>query len=98
MRTETEATLKKIKRVSNILRIICKLGMIVATCVFIGAVVLILIGHGSINFYNNYVQLAPLSASARLLLAIVTALSMTVIVKGFYHLNRLLGNYGRGDI
>jgi hypothetical protein len=98
MKPETEKRLTKIKRMSNVLRVICKVGMVIATCVFIGAMAIILLGQGSINFYDNYVRLAPLSVSARLLLAIVTSLSMAVVVKGFYHLNRLLDNYGRGDI
>jgi hypothetical protein len=98
MRPENETRLKKIKRVSNVLRVICKVAWALVACIFLAAVIAILIGQGTISFYDNYVRLAPLSVSARLSLAVVTSLSMAVLINGFYHLNRLLGSYGRGDI
>ncbi|MGD0060305.1 MAG: DUF2975 domain-containing protein [Verrucomicrobiia bacterium] len=99
MKPESEARLKKIKRVSNVLRVICQVGMIIVTCVFIGVMALILIGRGSICFADNCsLPLAPLTVPARLVLAVVSALALAVGFKGFYHLYRLLGNYGRGDI
>ncbi len=99
MKSESEARLKKIKRVSNVLRIICKVGMIVVACVFIGVMAFVLTGHGAICFSEGCtLPLAPLTVPARLVLAVVSALALGVGFKCFYHLNRLLGNYGRGDI
>lgn len=99
MKPETEARLKKIKRVSNVLRVICRVGMIIAICVFLMAMVAILTGRGDISFFDNCVlPLATLTVPTRLVLAVNTALMMAVGLKGFYHLYRLFGNYGRGDI
>ena len=47
---------------------------------------------------NVSIPLGPLTFPARLALAVATALMLAVSIKGFYHLNRLLSNYGRGDI
>jgi len=99
MKPETEKRLKKIKRMSNVLRVVCQVGMVILTCVFLVAMVAILIGRGSICFADNCsLPLAPLTVPARLVLAVVSAFGIAVGFKGFYHLYRLLGNYGRGDI
>jgi len=98
MKPETEKRLKKIQRVSTILRVICKAGFAVVSCVFLAAIVVILIGRGTVSFADDSVPLAPLFGSGRALLAVATALLLAVGLKGVYHLHRLFGNYGRGDI
>jgi hypothetical protein len=98
MKPESETRLKKIQQVSNILRAICKVGFAVVIGVFLAAVVAILSGRGSASFADDSVPLAPLSATGRLVLAAATVLLLAVGLKGFYHLHRLFGNYGRGDI
>jgi hypothetical protein len=99
MKPESENRLNKIKRMSKVLRVICQVGMMILTCILIGVMVLVLIGRGSICFADNCsLPLAPLSVPARLVLGVVSALGIGVGFKGFYHLYRLLGNYGRGDI
>ena len=99
MKPETEKRLKKIKRMSNILRVICKVVLVFVTCVFLAAMVGILTGRGTISFFDGTVlPLAVLTVPTRLVLAVNTALMMAVGLKGFNHLYRLLGNYGRGHI
>jgi Protein of unknown function (DUF2975) len=98
VKPETEAKLKKIKRVSNVLRVICKLGMIITTCVFTSAMVLILTGHGTMSLSAYSIPLAPLTLPSRLVLATIMALAIALCFKYFYHIYQLLGNYGRGDI
>ncbi|HTS18724.1 MAG TPA: DUF2975 domain-containing protein [Verrucomicrobiae bacterium] len=98
MKPEMEMKLQKIKRVSNIFRSICKMGLVLAACVFVAATVAILTGHGTLSFSGFSVPLAPLTFPSRFVLAAITALTIAVGVKGIYHLYQLFGNYGRGDI
>lgn len=98
MKPETEARLNKIKRVSKVMRIICKVAMGLAICVSALAVIGILSGHGTINFPDYNIAVEPLALPARLPLATATAVILAVGIKGLYHLNKLLGNYGRGEI
>src|SRR5579862_6030160 len=98
MKPETEKRLAKIKRISNVLRTICKVLLALVTCGFLVAMVALFVGRGNISFFDESVPLTPLTLPARLLLVVITAFSMAVAFRGFYHLYRLLGNYGRGDI
>jgi hypothetical protein len=98
MKSETEKKLKKIKRISNILRAICKVLFALAICVFLVAMFAILAGWGNLAFSGDSVPLAPLAPLSRLILGVIFALGMAINFKGLYHLHRLFGNYGRGDI
>jgi hypothetical protein len=99
MKPETEKKLKKIKRISNVLRTICKVLLAIVTCGFVLVTVAILVGHGTLNLseVSNF-PLTTVAIPARLGLAVMTALTLAVPLKGLYHLHRLFGNYGRGDI
>jgi hypothetical protein len=90
----------KIKRISKILRAICKVLLAVVTFVFLAAVVAIVVGRGTLSLFDDsaHVSLSPLTFPVRLVLAVIAALTMAVFLKGLYHLHRLFGNYGRGDI
>jgi hypothetical protein len=99
MKPDTEKKLKKIERMSTVLRVVCKVGIVVVTCVFLAGMAADLIGRGTFTYSDNVaIPLAPLSLPARLVLAVATGLMLVVSVKGFYHLNRLLANYGQGNI
>ena len=84
MKPENEQRLKKIQRVSNILRVTCKVGFAVVICVFLAAIVAILSGRGTVSFAHDSVPLAPLTVIGRLLLAGATVLLLAVGLKGFY--------------
>lgn len=101
MKPETEKKLKKIKRISNILRAICKVLLALVICGFLVSMAAILVGQGgTLTSFDNSIplQLATLAVPARLLVVVMVALIMGVFFKSLYHLHRLFGNYGRGDI
>jgi hypothetical protein len=78
----------------------CKLLLALVTCGALVTVGVILAGRGSLSLFENtvHLQLSPLTFPVRLALAVLAALMMSVFLKGIYHLHRLFGNYGRGDI
>ena len=99
MRPETEKILGKVKRISMGLRTVCKGLMVLTAVVFIVAAVSVLAGTGvAISFSDVLIPVAPLSILARLVLIVILALSMGVMAKGLYHLDRLFSNYARGEI
>ncbi len=100
MKPETEKRLKKIQRISKVLRTICKVLLALMMCGFLFVIVLILGGWGRLYFplLDNPIKLAPLAPSSRLVFAVVCALVMAVKLKGVYHLYRLFGDYATGNI
>jgi len=100
MKPETEKKLRNIKQVSQVMRVICKVLLAFIACGSLAAVGLILAGLGTISLFENtvHLQLSPLTFPVRLALALLVAPMMAVFLKGIYHLHRLFGNYGRGDI
>ena len=98
MKPETESRLKKIKRISNISRAICKVLFALAICLSLLGLIAMIAGRGTLAFADARIPLEPLALPSRLMLAVTFALSMAIMVKGLYHLHRLFGNYGRGDI
>jgi hypothetical protein len=98
MRPEIQAKLQKIKKVSTILRAICKVLLALITFTGLGAVVSVIFGVGGINYNNVIFGTAGLPIGHRLFLGAVTALAFGVLFKCVYHLHRLFGNYLRGEI
>lgn len=99
MRPEIEQKLRKIKKISHILRVVCKAIMAVVVLELLIATVLLLAGRGgTIRYYNASFQVAAFTLSQRLLLLLMIGLTLALIAKGFYHLHHLFGNYSRGEI
>lgn len=99
MRPETEKKLNNIKRISTGLRVVCKCLLVLIAILFVAASAGILFGGGvSIRSFDRVFPVAPLAFPARLGLIAILALSMGVIAKGLYHLDRLFGHYARGAI
>ncbi|MHB8388755.1 MAG: DUF2975 domain-containing protein [Acidobacteriaceae bacterium] len=98
MRPEVQAKLQKIKKVSTLLRAICKVLLALITFTGLGAVVSVIFGVGGINYNNVIFETAGLPIGHRLFLGVVTALAFGVLFKCVYHLHRLFGNYSRGEI
>jgi Protein of unknown function (DUF2975) len=97
MRPETEQKLDKIKRISTGLRAVCKCLLVLIALLFIAASVGILAGAGVIiRSFDLLFPVAPLALSARLGLIAILALSLGVITKGLYHLDRLFSYYACG--
>jgi hypothetical protein len=88
----------KIKKVSSILRVICKGLLALFTLIGLGCVVCVASGTGSINYDSMNFSTAELTLGTRLMLGAVTALTFGVLLKCCYHLHQLFGNYSRGEI
>jgi hypothetical protein len=98
MQTGTQAKLQKIKKVSIIFRVICKVLLALVALLGLCCVVCVAFGVGGINYDNVLFQTAGLPLGRRVILSVVTALAFGVLFKCFYHLHRLFGNYSRGEI
>jgi len=99
MRLENQARLDKIKKTSRILQVICKVLMVVAAIAFLpGCIALLINRGGTIHSFNTAFVIAELTLPSRLLLLAVIALTFGVVLKCFFDLNQLLGNYSRGEI
>ena len=90
MRPENAARLRKIQLVSKVLRAVCKVFLGLCGLGFLGAV-LCLMGLGGIGDQFG-------SGGARLVVAGLLVVTSGVAFKCGYHLDRLLGNYSRGEI
>jgi hypothetical protein len=89
----------RIKRASGMLRIICRALLGLTALLFLISVAGVLIGRGvTINFSEILIPVEPLSMPARLVLIAVLTLSIGVLFKGLYHLERLFSDYARGEI
>lgn len=98
MRTEIQAKLNRIRKVSIIFRAICTGLMALIALVGLGSGVSVIFGVGGINFGDTIFQTAGLTLGRRLVLGAVTALTFGILFKCFYHLHRLFGKYSRGQI
>jgi hypothetical protein len=98
MRTESQAKLTKIKKVSTVLRMLCKGLMMVVTFVGLACVVCATFGVGAVVYDNIAFRTAGLALGHRLLLGAITALAFAALVKCFFHLHQLFGDYSHGEI
>jgi hypothetical protein len=99
MRSENEVRLHKIKKISNLLRVICKVLMALITLAFLAGFIALLINKGgTITYSNEGFAIGELTLRGRLILLALSALTFGIMFKCFFHLYRLLGNYSRGNI
>src|ERR1700735_4847197 len=98
MRTEIQAKLQKIRKVSIIFRVICTGLLALIAFLGISCVVCVVFGVGGINYDSVIFTTAGLTLGRRIILGAVTALTFGVLFKCFYHLHRLFGNYSRAEI
>ncbi len=99
MRPETEAKLRKIKKISKLSQVICKVMLAVFTCISLAGIVGTMYGRGvTVSIFDVRLPMTSLSLSARMVVAVFVVMSMGVGIKGLYHLHRLFGNYGSGNI
>jgi hypothetical protein len=98
MKSETQAKLQKIKKVSSIFRMICKVLLALFAVVGVLCAVCVAYGVGDINIDNMIFSTAGLTLSLRLLLGAVTAVAFGTLIKCIYHLHLLFGNYSRGEV
>ena len=108
MRPENEARLRKIKKISGILRgmckaflVLCVLGFLVLTWILVisrspipgGGHGIIRVGYSGVDF-NVY----DLTDRNRVVVGILCALTLGIIFNCGYQLHRLLDNYSRGEV
>jgi|SRR5579871_1607650 len=98
MKPETENKLRKIQKVSKVIRAICIIAFVLVAISFGATILVILTSNGMFSVLEAPISLEGVALPTRLLLALMIFLSAAVIAKGLHHLNQLLGNYGRGDV
>jgi len=90
--------LQKIKRVSVVFRMLCKVLLALIAFIGISSVVCLAFGVGGVNYDNIIFDTAGLPLGHRLAMAVFCALALTALFNCFYQLHRLFGNYARGEI
>ncbi len=99
MRAETEKKLNKIRRVSGVVRGMCRGGLVVMGLIFVAACVGVLAGGDvTIRCFDVVMPTETMGLSGRLIVIGMLAISAGVLGKIFYHLDRLFGNYASGEI
>jgi hypothetical protein len=98
MEPEISPKLRKIRKVSVILRIMCKVLLVLIAVVGVGAVVSVLFGVGGISYEDTLFRTAGLPLGSRLMVGAVTSLAFAALLKCVYHLSRLFGDYAKGEI
>ncbi len=111
MRPENEARLARIKKISGILRGICKaflvycvLGFLVMVRFLVGSrrMPISFPGGGHAVYWQGYngvaIIVSALTDRGRVVLAVILALSWAVMFNCGYQLHRLMGSYSRGEV
>lgn len=99
MRPELETKLGKIRRFSQILRRICRVMLAILSLLLVACVTAICVGGNiTITSYEISLPVRSLVFYQRALLALVAAFGIGVGLKGLYHLERLFGDFARGEI
>jgi hypothetical protein len=109
MRPENEARLARIKKISGILRWICKAFLAFCVLGFLATMRFLMIsrqtsfpGGGHAIYWQSYngvaIVVSNLTNRERVVAGVLFALSWGVVFNCGYQLDRLLGNYSRGDV
>ena len=99
MRPETHEKLKKIKKISTILRALCKGLLALIVIGFLMATVALVANRGgSVGYFDFWFRISELSLGHRLLVLAMSTLTSMVMIKCVYHLHQLFGNYSREEI
>jgi hypothetical protein len=99
MRTDIQAKLYKIRRVSSVIRLICKVVIGFKLTEFILAAVFLLSDKGiDIGLHRPLFHLISLSLFRRLHLVVMIAISLGFLIKCLYHLHHLFENYSHDQI
>jgi uncharacterized membrane protein YciS (DUF1049 family) len=98
MQKDGLSTLQKIKKVSEILRTICTCLLVFVALITVVSVISLSVGVGAVTYSNLIPETSELMVGTRLLIAGACGLVLGALLKCFYHLRRLFGNYARGEI
>jgi hypothetical protein len=99
MNMNTEQKLKRIERISVLLRAACT-GLLVLVGIVVGVAVAAMVAGRvtSLKDGSETFVIADLSLRSRVILIGASVAAAAVLVKGLYHLRRLLNNYSRRQI
>lgn len=99
MNPQIEVKLRRIEKLSAVLRTICTV-LMVLTCVGgVAAVIALAIGRGgTVSYFGERIAVTDLEISGRLAVATMCVVSAAVFVTGLYQLRRLLNNYAHREI
>jgi len=100
MRPENVARLKRIERISKVLRGICKGLLVLPVAGFVAVVwAMVLPRPGwTIGFWDAMFPVADLTVGGKMFVGALSAVTFAILFKGIYHLQLLLGDYSRGEI
>src|ERR1017187_1967188 len=99
MRPENVARLRKIKRISDILRAVCKGLLALIVIGFLMATVALLANRGgSVGYFDVWFRISDLTLGRRLVVLAMSVLTSAVWFTCIYHLHQLFGNYSLGEI
>ena len=101
MNADTQTPIEKIRKVSRIVRTVCKILMGFTIIGFLVAVVLIGVGPkiGTLSLGEGAdIPVSHLTTAARVLALMFFSLGTVVALKGVYHLYKLFGNYADGNV
>src|ERR1039457_6191488 len=99
MRPENEAKLRKIRRISDVLRWVCKGFLALIVIGFVIATVALLANRGgSIGYFDVWFRIGDLGPGGRMLVLAMGTVTSAVWVWCIYQLHQLFGCYSRGEI
>jgi hypothetical protein len=98
MRTEIRTKLEKIKKVSSVLQGLCKGLMVLISLLGVSCILCLGFGVGGINVDGRLFRTGEMPPAQRIAIGVATAIALVMLLKCFHHLDRLFGNYSRGEI
>jgi hypothetical protein len=99
MRPENEVKLRKIRRISSLLRWVCKGLLALIVIGFVMATVALLANRGgSVGYFDVWFRIGDLGPGGRMLLLAMGAVTSAVWVWCIYQLHQLFGCYSQGQI
>lgn len=99
MTPQNEARLRRIRRMSIVLRVVCKYFLATIVLGMAAAVIALSVGRGgSVGFFDIWFNVSDLTPLHRILIGAMGATTIGILFKCFYHLHRLMTNYSRAEI
>lgn len=94
-----ETNLRRIQTASSVLRRICTVLLVAMSIFTVAAIVSMATGHlTSVTFPGETIPYAKLTSVGRIVIGFFALLGAALVIKGLYHLRRLLNNYSQRQI
>lgn len=99
MRTENEAKLRKIRKISSGLRAACTGFLFLIVIGYLMAIIALLANRGGrVGYFDVWFRIGDLTAGGRLMVLALASLTSAVWAWCVYQLRQLFGNYSHGQI